>query len=143
MPTRTANAEWRGNLREGSGTMRLPSGAYEGPYTFSSRFEEGQGSNPEELIAAAHAGCFSMFLSNVLAQAGFTPTRVSTTARVHLTPLAAGGFGITRIDLDTEAEVPGIDNAKFQEAAETARTGCPVSRALGAVETIQVNAKLV
>ena len=143
MPTRSADAEWRGNLREGSGTMRLPSGAYTGPYTFASRFEEGQGSNPEELIAAAHAGCFSMAFSNILAQAGFTPTRVSTTARVHLTRLEAGGFGITRIDLQTEGDVPGIDNAKFQELAESAKQNCPVSRALGAVEDIRVDARLV
>src|SRR5688572_13320183 len=105
MPVRTANAEWKGNLREGSGTMKLPSGAYEGPYTFASRFEEGQGSNPEELIAAAHAGCFSMFLSNVLAQAGFTPTSVRTTAKVTI----VAGQGITKIELDSEAQVPGID----------------------------------
>jgi osmotically inducible protein OsmC len=123
--------------------MRLPSGAYEGPYTFASRFEEGQGSNPEELIAAAHAGCFSMAFSNGLAQAGFTPTSVRTTARVHLERLEAGGFGITRIDLDTEGVVPGIDDAKFQELAETAKQTCPVSRALGAVEDVRVNAKLV
>jgi osmotically inducible protein OsmC len=139
MPTRTADAEWRGDLRGGAGTMKLPSGAYQGPYTFASRFEEGQGSNPEELIAAAHAGCFSMAFSNGLAQAGFTPTRVHTTARVTV----IAGQGITKIELDTEGEVPGIDAAKFQELAEAAKQNCPVSKALASVPEIQLNAKLV
>jgi osmotically inducible protein OsmC len=139
MPTRTADAEWRGDLRGGSGTMKLPSGAYQGPYTFASRFEEGQGSNPEELIAAAHAGCFSMAFSNGLAQAGFTPTRVHTTARVTV----IAGQGITKIELDTEGEVAGIDAVKFQELAEAAKQNCPVSKALASVPDIQLNAKLI
>jgi osmotically inducible protein OsmC len=108
MATRSSSAEWRGNLKDGSGKMRLGSGAYEGAFSFASRFENGTGTNPEELIAAAHAGCFSMALSHGLAQAGHAPKRVATTARVHLEKVE-GGFGITRIELDTEAEVPGID----------------------------------
>jgi lipoyl-dependent peroxiredoxin len=142
MPVRTADAEWKGNLREGSGTMKLGSGAYDGSYSFGSRFEESKGSNPEELIAAAHAGCFSMALSAGLARAGFTPTRVHTTAKVHIEPVE-GGFGITRIELNTEAEIPGIDNAAFQEQAEAAKKGCPVSKALAAVPDISLNARLV
>ena len=142
MPIRTAEAQWLGNLREGDGTMKLQSGAYEGPYTFGSRFEEDKGSNPEELIAAAHAGCFSMQLSGVLTRAGFAPTRISTTASVHLERVGEG-FSITRIDLNTEAEIPGIEDAQFQELAETAKKTCPISRALGAIEDIRVEAKLL
>src|SRR5579872_2711454 len=111
MAARTSEAEWKGSLREGKGTMKLGSGAFQGAYSFSSRFESGTGTNPEELIAAAHAGCFSMALSHGLAQAGFTPMRVHTTAKVHLEK-TADGFGIPRIDLVTEADVPGIDAAE-------------------------------
>ena len=142
MPVRSSEAEWRGDLRAGKGTMKLGSGAYEGAYSFPSRFEAGEGSNPEELIAAAHAGCFSMAFAAGLARAGFTPTRIHTTAKVHIEQVP-GGFGITRIDLETEGEVPGIDNAKFQEQAEAAKKGCPVSKALAAVEDITLTAKLV
>src|SRR5689334_7277000 len=117
MPARTAEAQWEGSLQEGKGTMRLGSGAFEGQYSFSSRFEEGTGTNPEELIGAAHAGCFSMALSAGLGRAGYTPTRVHTTATVHLEKGDAG-FRISRIDLRTEAEVPGIDDAAFQEQAD-------------------------
>jgi lipoyl-dependent peroxiredoxin len=141
MPVRNAQAQWNGNLREGNGTMKLGSGAYDGAYSFSSRFEEGTGSNPEELIAAAHAGCYSMALAAGLTREGFTPTSVSTTAQVHIEQVE-GGFGITKIDLTTEATVPGIDNAKFQQIAEATKTGCPVSKALAAVPTINLNAKL-
>src|SRR5947209_1952306 len=141
MPVRTADARWEGNLPDGKGTMRFGGGAFEGQYSFSSRFEEGAGTNPEELIAAAHAGCFSMAFSNGLAKAGHTPTRVDTTARVHLEKVE-GGFGITRIELRTEAEVPGIDEATFKEQAETAKANCPVSKALAAVE-ITLDATLV
>jgi osmotically inducible protein OsmC len=141
MPVRTANAEWKGDLRGGQGFMKLGSNDY--GYSFSSRFEEGAGSNPEELIAAAHAGCFSMAFANGLAGAGFTPNRVQTTARVYLERLEAGGFGITRIELNTEGEVPGIDEAKFKELAETAKQNCPVSKALAAVPNIRVNARLL
>ena len=141
MPVRSAEAVWRGNLREGEGTMKMASGAYEGQYSFSSRFEEGPGTNPEELIAAAHAGCFSMALANGLAGAGYQPQRVSTTANVHLTRVE-DGFKITRIELVTEAEVPGIDESTFQEQAEQAKDGCPVSQALGSVDEITVDATL-
>lgn len=140
MPTRTSSAQWQGTLREGSGTMRLGSGAYEGQYSFKSRFESGDGTNPEELIAAAHAGCFSMALSNMLSQAGHPPTSVRTTAAVHLGQVE-GGFAITRIDLETTGEVPGIDEAEFLKHAEAAKAGCPVSKALSAVE-ITLNARL-
>lgn len=140
MPVRTAQAAWDGTLREGSGRMKFGGGAFDGAYSFSSRFEEGVGTNPEELIAAAHAGCFSMALSADLGRAGFTPRRVSTTARVHIERVG-GGFKITRIDLDSEADVPGIDPAKFQEIAAGTKTGCPVSQALAAVE-ITLTARL-
>src|SRR5437868_6264362 len=120
MATRNASAVWNGTLKEGSGRMKLGSGAFEGAYSFSSRFESGTGTNPEELIGAAHAGCFSMALSAALGRAGFTPKRISTSAGVHLEAVE-GGFGITAIDLTTEAEVPGIDAAKFQEVAEGAK----------------------
>lgn len=142
MPVRSAEAEWNGNLQEGSGTMKVGSGAYQGVYSVGSRFQEAPGSNPEELIAAAHAGCFSMALSAGLTRAGFAPTRVHTNAKVHVDRVE-GGFAITRIELDTEAQVPGIDNAKFQEEAEAAKKGCPVSKALAAVENISLNARLV
>ena len=133
MSVREAHARWEGNLREGSGSMRLGSGAFEGPYSFKSRFEEGTGTNPEELIGAAHAGCFSMSLSNLLSEAGHVPTRIATEARVHLERVD-GKPTISRIELDTEGEVPGIDAKAFQEIAEKAKAGCPVSRALAGVE---------
>src|SRR5438876_9061914 len=110
MAIRSAKAQWEGTIQEGRGTMSLGSGAFEGAYSFSSRFEEGKGTNPEELIGAAHAGCFSMALAAALGKGGFTPRRVSTTAQVHLLKGEAG-FSITAIDLSTEAVVPGIDNA--------------------------------
>src|SRR5919204_3529610 len=129
MPTRSADATWEGDLKGGKGTMKLAGGAYEGAYSFASRFESGRGTNPEELIAAAHAGCFSMALSHGLAQAGFTPTRVHTTAKVHLEK-TADGFGIPRIDLETDADVPGISEDVFRQQAETAKKNCPVSKLL-------------
>ena len=141
MPTRNAEAVWEGDLKGGKGTMKLASGSYQGAYSFASRFEQGTGTNPEELIAAAHAGCFSMALSHGLAQAGFPPKRVHTTAKVHLEKTDAG-FAIPRIDLVTEAEVPGIDKAAFQKQAETAKQNCPVSKLLKAAE-ITLDAKLV
>lgn len=141
MITRHSEAEWNGNLREGSGKMTLGSGAFSGNYGFRSRFENGPGTNPEELIAAAHAGCFSMAFANGLTNAGFTPKRVHTTAKVNLDKLPEG-FTITRIDLETEAEVPGIDQGKFQELAETAKKNCPVSKALAGPQ-IALKAKLV
>lgn len=140
MPVRSASAEWQGDLPGGKGTLRSQTGAVEGQYSFSSRFEEGTGTNPEELIAAAHAGCYSMALSNMLAQAGHTPTSVRTTAKVHLTKVA-GGVGITLIELVCRGVVPGLDAAGFQEHAQRAKVGCPVSRALSAVE-IRLDAAL-
>lgn len=141
MPVRSASAEWKGNLKEGSGTLSSPTGAVKGAYSFGSRFQEGEGTNPEELIAAAHAGCFSMALSNVLAEAGHTPESVRTEARVHLDP-SEQGFSITRVVLRTKGRVPGIDADEFRRHAEKAKAGCPVSRALQAIE-IQVEAELL
>jgi osmotically inducible protein OsmC len=141
MPKRKANAEWQGGLKGGQGKMALGSGAYEGKYSFGSRFEEDPGTNPEELIAAAHAGCFSMALSAGLEKAGHAPKSVRTQAVVHLDKVE-GGFGITRIHLTTEAEVPGLDAASFQEHAEGAKKNCPVSKALAAVD-VELDAKLV
>lgn len=141
MPIRKSEAEWKGNLLEGSGHMKLGTGAYDGPFSFKSRMENGSGTNPEELIAAAHAGCYSMAFSAGLGKAGFTPKRVHTTASVHFDKVEAG-FAITAIDLAMEAEIPGIDEAKFKQFAEDAKKGCPVSKALAAVP-ITLNAKLV
>ena len=138
MAIRSSSAEWKGTLKEGSGTMRVGSGAYEGPYTHASRFESGPGTNPEELIGAALAGCFSMFLASLLTNAGYTPTRVATSARVHLSP----GPTITLIELTTQAEVPGVSEADFQEHAAAAKRCCPVSKALAGPE-IRLQAELV
>jgi len=140
MPARTASARWEGGLRDGHGTMALGSGAFEGQYSFSSRFEEGTGTNPEELLGASHAGCFSMALSLALEQAGHPPTSVDTTARVHL-ERADTGFEISRIELDCTAAVPGLDDAGFQAHAATAKAGCPISKALAGVD-IQLDARL-
>lgn len=141
MPTRRAEAEWKGDLKGGQGTMALGSGAYRGSYSFGSRFEEAGGTNPEELIGAALAGCFSMALSAALGRGGHPPESVATQAKVHLEKVGEG-FGITRIELATEARVPGIDGAAFQETADGAKKNCPVSKALGGVE-ISLDAKLV
>ena len=141
MAVRTANAVWEGSLREGKGAMKLGSGAFEGAYSFSSRFEEGKGTNPEELIGAAHAGCFSMAFAAGLERAGFPPNRVQTSARVHLIKNDSG-FKINKIELQTEVEAPGIDEQTFQQQAEAAKKNCPVSQALAGVE-IQLNAKLI
>ena len=141
MPARTADAVWEGKIQEGKGQIKLGSGAFEGQYSFSSRFEEGVGTNPEELIAGAHAGCFSMALAAGLGRAGFEPKRVQTTAKVHLEK-TEGGFAIGRIDLTTEAEVPGIDAATFEQQAESAKANCPVSKALASVK-INLTANLL
>jgi osmotically inducible protein OsmC len=141
MPVSTANAEWKGSLREGRGHMRLKSKAFEGEFTFASRFETGQLTNPEELIAGAHAGCFSMQLSGILSAAGTPPASITTTAKVEINA-GAGGANITSIVLDTVGVVPGIDAAKFKEAAEKAKEICPVSKALKAVGNISVTATL-
>ncbi|MDG4763125.1 OsmC family protein [Solwaraspora sp. WMMD406] len=141
MPIRTASARWQGNLTEGSGTIRTGKGGYEGNYSFKSRFEEGEGTNPEELIGAAHAGCFSMAFSKGLADSGFTPTSVQTTASVHLDKTDAG-MTVTRIDLETVGEVPGIDPETFQKLAEAAKANCPISRLLSPGAEITLNASL-
>ena len=140
MPTRSAEAVWDGDLMEGNGRMSFGSGAFEGPYSFKSRMEEGPGTNPEELVGAAHAGCFSMQLSGVLSAAGHPPTSIRTGARVAFNQ-ADGGWEITRVELSTEGEVPGIDQAAFAEHANTAKEICPVSKALAGVE-ITLNASL-
>jgi osmotically inducible protein OsmC len=141
MAVQSASAEWNGSLKEGSGKMRAGTGAFEGPFTFASRFENGKGTNPEELIGAAHAGCFSMALSAALDRAGHKPTSIKTSAKVHLGATDAGPT-ITQIDLDVEGVVPGIDQAKFQEFAEGAKKGCVVSRALAGVSNMNLKATL-
>ena len=141
MPVRTANSRRDGTLKAGQGKMKMSSGAYEGPYSFSSRFENGGGTNPEELIAAAHSGCFSMALSADLERAGFTPNSVETKADVHLEKGDAG-FSVAKIVLTTQVDAPGIDQAKLTEVAEGTKANCPVSRALSAVP-MEVNATLV
>lgn len=138
MAIRKAEAIWTGTLKEGKGTMKVGSITFEGPYTYASRFEEAQGTNPEELIGAAHAGCYSMFLSALLTKAGYIPTRIHTTATVHL----GEGPTITTIELDTEAQVPNLAEAAFTEMANEAKAKCPVSKALAAVE-IKLNANLM
>jgi osmotically inducible protein OsmC len=141
MAVRGASAEWKGSLKEGGGSMRLGSGAFEGPYSFGSRFENGSGTNPEELIGAAHAGCFSMALAAALGRAGFTPKSIKTTANVHLGTSEAGPT-ITQIDLEVEGEVPDVDADVFLAHAEGARKGCVVSRALAGVPNITLKATL-
>ena len=141
MPVRKASAVWEGDIKGGNGKVSLGSGAFEGRYSFGSRFEEAAGTNPEELIGAAHAGCFSMALSGGLGRGGHTPKRIATTAKVHIEKVGEG-FSITRIELDCEAEVPGIDDATFQDFANKAKEGCPVSKALAGTQ-ITLNAKLV
>lgn len=140
MPVRNAEAVWNGDLKGGEGTMKFGSGAYEGAYSFASRFEEGTGTNPEELIGAAHAGCFSMALSADLARGGFAPESVETEAEVTLT-ITDDGPAITGITLNTVATIPDIDDDTFQEFAEGAKNNCPVSKALAGTE-ITLNAKL-
>ena len=141
MPVRTAEARWQRSLQDGSGTMRLGSGAFEGNYSFKSRMEEGAGTNPEELIGAAHAGCFSMAFANGLTQAGHKPQEIRTTASVHFDKTEQG-WAITRIDLATEGNVPDIDEASFKRIAEEAKQGCPVSKALAATPiTLQATLK--
>src|SRR5437763_9871429 len=133
MPVRTSDAQWEGDPPSGKGTMRFGGGAFEGQYSFSSRFESGTGTNPEELIGAAEAGCYSMALSANLEKAGHPPTRISTVAKVNRDK-GDSGFKIMSIELTTEAEVPGIDVAKFQEQAELTKKTCPVSQALAGTE---------
>jgi osmotically inducible protein OsmC len=141
MATRNGSAEWRGDLKNGDGDLTVGDNVFKGSYSFASRFEEGEGTNPEELIAAAHAACFSMALSNILAEHGHGPDLVQTVARVHLRQTDAGPT-IQRIDLETEGRVPGIDQDHFAKHAEEAKQGCPVSRALAGVEEINLTARL-
>ena len=141
MATRNGSAQWRGDLQGGSGTLSVGGGAYEGAYSAASRFEEGEGTNPEELIAAAHAACFSMALSNILASNGHEPESVQTEARVQLRNVD-GAPTIDSITLETEGRVPGLDENGFREYAEQAKSDCPVSRALGGVSTMEVKATL-
>lgn len=138
MLTRKANAVWEGNLKDGKGTMNVGSGAFEGPYTFASRFETGKGTNPEELLGAAHAGCFSMALSLGLVKAGFAPQRINTTATVHLD---TENLRISAIDLDTTVQVPGINEEEFLKQAESAKNNCLISQVLKGTE-IRLHARL-
>jgi lipoyl-dependent peroxiredoxin len=142
MATRNGSAEWRGDLRSGEGDVTVGDGVFKGNYSFASRFEDGEGTNPEELIAAAHAACFTMALANILAQHGHAPEAVRTTAKVHLRQTEAGPT-IQQIELDTEGRVAGIDQNHFAEHAEEAKEECPVSRALAGVEQMSVTAKLL
>ena len=135
MPVREATGIWEGGLRDGSGTVKTGSGALDTPYNFPSRFEEGDTTNPEELIGAAHAACYSMALSAGLEKAGYPATQVKTTAKVHFTKLDVG-FRITEITLITKAKVPNISEADFKEQAEGAKTGCPISNALSVEITL-------
>jgi len=141
MATRTGSAEWKGNLADGSGELQVGDGVFSGSYSAQSRFEEGEGTNPEELIAAAHAACYSMALSDMLDESGHPGESVTTTASVHLR-MGDDGPVIDRIALATEGVVPGIDQEHFEKHAEEAKDGCPVSGALAAVREITVDAKL-
>jgi lipoyl-dependent peroxiredoxin len=141
MATRNGSAEWKGDLQGGSGEVTVGDGVFSGSYSFSSRFEEGEGTNPEELIAGAHAACFAMALSNDLASAGHTPESVDATARVQLRNVD-GAPTIAQIDLDVVGNVPGLDEDGFRQAAEQAKVNCPVSRALASVPEINVSARL-
>jgi len=142
MPLRRAEAEWKGNLAEGSGQLKVESGAFAGPYSFKSRFEDDRSAtNPEELIGAAHAGCFTMALTAQLSRQKITATKIHTEARVKLEKVGEA-FAITQIELETEAEIPGVDDATFQKYAQDAKQNCPVSKALAGTE-IKLTAKLV
>jgi osmotically inducible protein OsmC len=141
MATRNGSAEWNGNLQEGSGKLTIGDGVWTGDYSFASRFEDGEGTNPEEMLAAAHAGCFSMALTLALTDAGHAPESIHTTAKVRLRNVD-GLPTIDQIQLETEANVPGVDDAAFQDLAERAKAGCVVSRALAGVDKIELSAKL-
>ncbi|HET6848311.1 MAG TPA: OsmC family peroxiredoxin [Gaiellales bacterium] len=141
MAVRNGSAEWRGDLKDGAGRVTVGDGVFEGDYTYRSRFEDGEGTNPEELIAAAHAACFSMALSNILATAGHMPTSVRTSARVQLRNID-GAPTLARIDLEAEGDVPGVDEAEFTRFAEQAKRDCPISRALASVPEIELTARL-
>ncbi len=141
MAIRKATAQWNGGLKDGTGSMKLASGAFEGPFSFATRFGDAPGTNPEELIGAAHAGCFSMAFSAILGGAGYAPKSIQTEAQVHIDPVE-GGFAITKIELTMKAEIPNISESEFQRLANEAKAGCPVSKALAGTE-ISLNASLV
>ena len=141
MAIRKAEAVWTGSLREGAGELAVESGAFRGPYTFKARFEDGRETNPEELLGAAHAGCFTMALAAALGREKLLPTEIRTSAAVHLEP-GAGGFSIPKIELTTRARVPGIDPARFAQLAAEAKQNCPLSKALAGVE-ISLDAALL
>ena len=141
MATRNGSATWNGNLAEGNGNLTVGDGAWQGDYSFSSRFEEGAGTNPEELLGAAHAACFSMALSHAMAEAGKEPRSVATTAKVHLRNVD-GAPTISKIELETEGDVPGMDEEEFQRFAEQAKAECVVSRALAGVGEMELTARL-
>jgi lipoyl-dependent peroxiredoxin len=138
MAVRNAEANWIGTLKEGKGSLKLGSGILETEYTWAARFEDAPGTNPEELVGAALAGCYSMFLSALMTKAGYTPTRIHTTAKVHL----EAGPTITLIELDTDAQVPGLNEKTFLEQVADAKKNCPVSKALASVE-IRLSAHLI
>ncbi len=141
MTARNGSAEWHGDIKSGSGTVTVGNGVFEGPYSFGSRFGEEEGTNPEQLIAAAQAGCFTMALASILAAAGHTPESVRTNARVHLRNVN-GAPMLARLDLDTEGHVLGIDGQQFQRYADEAKATCPVARALAGIPEIVVTANL-
>lgn len=141
MPTRKANAVWKGNLKEGNGSLRTETGVLDAKYSYTSRFKDGEGTNPEELIGAAHAGCFSMAFALMLEEEGYTPEKISTSAEVTIEK-ADDGFVISHILLDTEANVPDITESTFHDIAKKAKGGCPVSKALHGTK-ISLQAKLM
>ena len=141
MPTRQASAHWDGDIKRGAGKVKLAASGIEAPYSFASRFESGTGTNPEELLGASHAGCYTMALTFALSGSGHAPTSIDTTASVHLSQVE-GGFAISKIDLETVGVVPGIDDATFQKFAEDAKKGCPISKALASVPEITLKATL-
>jgi osmotically inducible protein OsmC len=141
MTARNGTAEWRGDVESGSGTVTVGDGVFEGPYSFASRFGEGDGTNPEQLIAAAHAACFTMALSNLLSGDGHVPDSLRTAARVQLRNIE-GSPTLARMDLETEGRVPGVEEDEFRRYAEQAKETCPVSKALAGIPEIRLTAKL-
>ncbi len=142
MTVRNGSSDWHGDIRSGSGTVTVGDGVFQGAFSFASRFAEGEGTNPEQLIAAAHAGCFTMALSNVLTQAGHPPESLHTNAVVDMRNIE-GAPTLTRINLDTEGRVPGIDEQQFADYADQAKKTCPVSRALAGVPEMELTARLL
>jgi osmotically inducible protein OsmC len=142
MTVRSGSAEWQGDVKSGSGTVTVGDGVFKGPYSYDSRFGEGSGTNPEQLLATAHAACFTMALSNILSAGGNAPESLHTNARIQLR-LVDGAPTLARVDLDTEGHVPGIDENEFQQSAEQAKAVCPVSRALAGIPEMVLTAKLV